>query len=1570
MTAFEDSSKGDRQEELTERFEFIQKVADLSPNILFVIDLQATKIIYLSKKVKDLLGYDNEYLLGLETDVFNKIIHPEDYDRRMENLHKCKSLADEEECEVEVRFISHDKTWKWFKIKERVFSTNQLGEVTQILGIAQNIHEQKKGEKKLLEEHERLENAQKIGHIGSFERKLPGNVMKFSNELYRIFGIEPRAEGISVDEFYSFVHPDDRKPLQEAVDKTHATGKPFDTITRIIRPDKSIRYTHRRAALNSDEFGNPVKVYGTMQDITRRILAEEEKNRIENLMRSAEILAGMGSYEIDLATGTVYFSDGLYKVFGEEAYAVKPSLEWMDQRSHPDDVDVINRIKSREVGELSSYTYTRRIYKKDGSLRILQAHEQFLPGLKGNSAKILGHVQDITERNKTEETIQQMLNGSISGITILESVRNDKGKIVDFRFMGSNKTAEITMGLSKEDLLGNNLLELFPGTKDVFFDFYVEVVETGKPIKLQRHYTYEIFNHWFDVSAVKNGDGFILTFHDITEQKQAENEVIKLKEALTKRATDKYRKIIDSMDEGFCILEIISDESGACTDYRFLDTNPVFESQTGLYNVLGKKMNELVPRNETHWKEMYAQVAATGKSVRFEDYSDALGRWFDVNAFRVDAPNEQHVAIIFKNITERKEAEVKNNFLFKLNEALRPIIDPGKIQETAMQLLGAHLEVNRANFSEILEDEDTLVGREGYADNVDPFIKPIKISDFNPELHQQLLEGETLVVEDLLKAYDLNENAKEVVHYSEARAIIAVPYIKDHKLQAVVAVQQKNPRKWTSHEIELVKEVCHQTWEVMDKAHAEKALRESEQKFRNLVEGSALADWETEPDGSIFKDSITWRKFTGQSFDDWIGNGWLNAVYEEDKDSATEEWKEAVRTQTKYDAEYRVISASGEPRWTSAKATPIYNSEGEIIKWSGMNIDIHDRKQTEEELKKAKEEAEAASRAKEDFLSTMSHEIRTPLNAVIGLTNLLLDKNPREDQKENLNSLSFSAKNLLALINDILDFSKLEAGKAELTITDFDLHSLLLNLQQAHLPLAQDKNTQLMLHMDSQIPKYIAADQLKLSQVLHNLVSNAVKFTSHGKVSITVELSRSQEDKLWLQFEVKDTGIGISEEKLEHIFEKFSQAESSTVRQYGGTGLGLSITRLLLKLMDSNIKLESSPGKGSLFYFELPVSKANSEQAIAAPVIKAEENKDLKDLKVLLVEDVEINRKIINQFLQNWWQLEPDEAKNGEEAVNMAKQQHYDIILMDIRMPVMDGYEAAKIIRSLEEYQTIPILALTADKNQEVEQEGQLFRFDDLLTKPFEPLDLKKKILQHLTSNQQDCSTAVDAPLNNSEEKVVQDQENSEEFLPFISHQLQQYRKSFKNGLEQQNIQLLEQLQRESAVICELLQLDKISGAIQDAMNFIKNDAQEAEKNEVLRSGDAEFEKAIEKAQREIKEPVCEISRYIKLAGKNPEVLQKLVRNSTQALQTYEAEFKAGAEDRSIHRLSDLIHKSTTTIHYVQALRLDRKIREFRKMLEDQTELSEDLYKQKQQEVINEFRLVIGSLKSFENLHL
>jgi len=387
---------------------------------------------------------------------------------------------------------------------------------------------------------------------------------------------------------------------------------------------------------------------------------------------------------------------------------------------------------------------------------------------------------------------------------------------------------------------------------------------------------------------------------------------------------------------------------------------------------------------------------------------------------------------------------------------------------------------------------------------------------------------------------------------------------------------------------------------------------------------------------------------------------------------------------------------------------------------------IEYRKRTEDELRKAKELAEEGTRAKSEFLSMMSHEIRTPLNAIVGMTYLLLQEEKEPRLIDHLKTLHFSTEHLYALINDLLDFSKIEAGKVELEEISFDFKLLISNIKRAHQPAAEERGNRIRLMIDDDVPDSLVGDPLRIGQVLTNLVSNAIKFTEGGQITIELSLLNKNRTHALLYASVTDSGIGIPANKQQAIFEMFTQANSATTRKYGGTGLGLVITKRLLQLHGSDIFVESEEGKGAKFYFtlNLPIG----EEVQPAPIVDAINNQTLKGVRILLVEDYPINVKVATQFLERWG-VSVTVAENGLEALERFDQESFDLVLMDLQMPIMDGYTATEEIRKRNK--KIPIIALTASASFNNKDRALHVGINDYVTKPFNPKDLFKKIAHY-----------------------------------------------------------------------------------------------------------------------------------------------------------------------------------------------------------------------------------------------
>ena len=477
----------------------------------------------------------------------------------------------------------------------------------------------------------------------------------------------------------------------------------------------------------------------------------------------------------------------------------------------------------------------------------------------------------------------------------------------------------------------------------------------------------------------------------------------------------------------------------------------------------------------------------------------------------------------------------------------------------------------------------------------------------------------------------------------------------------------------------------------------------------------------------------------------------VNLVHPDDSETAVNTLFDLVAGKTKtLRHELRVKDPSGSYVWIIIRAT-ITNrgEEGQPLTLLGTTTDISQIKATEAALVKAKNEAEKASAYKNEFLATMSHEIRTPLNAIIGLTDLMLLKKPEGELRENLDTLSFSATHLLSLINDVLDLSKIESGKVEFVNAEFSLQDTMAGIYQTFVTKCREKGNVLTYKIDGSIPELLSGDQLRLTQIMNNLVNNAVKFTDNGKIEIMVLPAGHTGNKMKLLFQVIDTGIGISPEHQKKIFEDFVQADAGIAQRFGGTGLGLAITKKLIELQYGVIGVESVLHQGSKFFFTLQFDIIHEERVGKVITEKAAtENNLLDNIKVLLVEDIAVNQKVATSYLSHW-HAEVICANNGAEALAIFAQRDFDILLIDLYMPVMNGFDAIKKIRETAKGKTVPIIALTASADTVTLKTAIDCGANICLSKPFDAKQLLANI-QKLIKSRKKSSGAIGQITENS----------------------------------------------------------------------------------------------------------------------------------------------------------------------------------------------------------------------------
>ena len=516
--------------------------------------------------------------------------------------------------------------------------------------------------------------------------------------------------------------------------------------------------------------------------------------------------------------------------------------------------------------------------------------------------------------------------------------------------------------------------------------------------------------------------------------------------------------------------------------------------------------------------------------------------------------------------------------------------------------------------------------------------------------------------------------------------------------------------------------------DVTERIQKNEELLNSELRWKFALEGSGDGVFEFDAQKQKFYATDSLKSLLGFDSDlpDLDFEQLITLIHPNERVAALDSFYEFIsKKNLTYRHEIRLRKNNGDYVWVLTRATVTkYDAHGMPLIILGTTTDISHSKETEKELLQAKTEAEKASEYKNQFLSTMSHEIRTPLNAIIGLTNVMMMKKPTGEMKDDLSTLLFSANHLLTLINDVLDLSKIESGKIDFMHTEFDLYNTVKGVYQTFLPKTTEKKIDLSMSVDGSIPKLLNGDSLRLIQILNNLVNNAVKFTDKGSVSINVRPITFSGKKVKLLFEVTDTGMGISQKHQKNIFNDFVQADSTIVQKYGGTGLGLSITKKLIELQGGNIKVKSKFNEGSRFYFELSFDVALVKSKMNLPKLDpSAKDEPLKGIRVLLVEDIAVNTRVAKSYLDHWGAITVC-AENGQEAIDIFRKENFDILFVDLFMPVMNGFDAMKKIRKLKKGGKVPMIALTASAETATIEKAIQAGANSYISKPFNPQEL------------------------------------------------------------------------------------------------------------------------------------------------------------------------------------------------------------------------------------------------------
>ena len=520
-----------------------------------------------------------------------------------------------------------------------------------------------------------------------------------------------------------------------------------------------------------------------------------------------------------------------------------------------------------------------------------------------------------------------------------------------------------------------------------------------------------------------------------------------------------------------------------------------------------------------------------------------------------------------------------------------------------------------------------------------------------------------------------------------------------------------------------------------------KEINTLNQRLKLALESANMGVWDYDPVNNI----LIWddKQFEIFGIDknsfEGLYSAWVNAIHPEDRERASQESQAAIANKHDFNSEFRIIK-NGEVHYLKGQAIVLLDSKGNVIRMIGVNYDVTEFKETLDSLEAEKKKADIANIAKSQFIARMSHEIRTPLNGIIGLTSLALRSPLSKEIQDYFDQIHFSSNSLLKILNEVLDFAKLESGKMNIEKVSFRLSNLIEESKNLFTPSATLKNNTLVFEIDPKIPNQLIGDESHIRQIIFNFLGNAIKFTSDGTITLKVKLNRILNKHADLHFSIEDSGIGINIEDFPKIIRPFEQADDSISRRFGGTGLGLSICQELLYLMNSNLQITSSEGKGSVFSFHLNLgidSVNTSIEENRSSNTSLATNNDLLNLShlqnklVLVAEDNPINLEVISQMLKIL-KINFKSAVNGIECIEQINKGNFDLILMDIQMPILDGYATTQKIRAMEDFKNIPIIGVSAgisnDNHQLYFQRG----INDTLNKPFTLEELHNVLVKWL----------------------------------------------------------------------------------------------------------------------------------------------------------------------------------------------------------------------------------------------
>jgi PAS domain S-box-containing protein len=821
---------------------------------------------------------------------------------------------------------------------------------------------------------------------------------------------------------------------------------------------------------------------------------------------------------------------------------------------------------------------------------------------------------------------------------------------------------------------------------------YYDPNELGKPGRAR----------WVEATArpIKSADGRVievmLIHEDVTVRLLAEQQL---------RASEmRLRQLANTIPQ----MAWIADAQGAvewCNDRWFEYTGRTLEEMAGWgwQSVMDARVMPLVLQKWQHslattepFQMTFPILGRNGEFRPFftlvaplKDETGKVVQWFGTNT----------------DVTPLQDAERRARTLTELSERFRALDDGAHLQYAASEILGRSLAVSRVGYGTIDPEAETLhVERDFTADGVETLAGVLHLRDYGSFI-DSLKRGEFISIADV-RLDERTAAAADALEGRSARSFVNVPVLEQGRLVAVLFVNHASARAWTDEEHSFIRDVAERTRIATQRARAEKALRESEARFRTIADAMPQMVWSTLPDGYHDYYNQQWYDFTGVPPGSTDGKGWNDVFHPEDQPHAWEVWRHSLATGATYEIEYRLRHRSGEYRWVLGRALPVRNEEGAIVRWMGTCTDIHEHKRAQEELV-------ANSRRKDDFLAMLAHELRNPL-APISTAAQLLKAVPsdRAAVERSADIVSRQVRHMTALVDDLLDVSRVTRGLVELERAPVDVKAVLGNAVEQVRPLIEARGHQLTTRMASG-DVYVLGDRTRLVQVMSNLLNNAAKYTpQNGSLSISMSVGEHVEVR------IADNGMGLEAQLLPHIFDLFTQGERTPDRSQGGLGLGLALVKSLVELHGGRVTAESEGrGQGSAFTVTLAQLRASPPaESLVHPHAAVRSS---RSRRVMVVDDNKDAADALGMLLKNGGH-EVRVARDSAEALGAVRDAPSDVFILDIGLPGMDGYELAGHLRAHPNGRAATYIALTGYGSAQDKQRGADAGFDHYLVKPAE----------------------------------------------------------------------------------------------------------------------------------------------------------------------------------------------------------------------------------------------------------